>query len=63
MVHCPHCDARAFLFDHGVVHRPTCLDCDRPLPMPTSAGQHAHGPMSPYPRARPRHRERRPHAS
>ena len=34
MVHCPHCDARARLVDFGVIYRPACLRCDRPLPMP-----------------------------
>ncbi len=59
MLHCPDCDARAFLFDHGVVERPACLECGRPLPMP-GAGARVAGPMSPYPeqpRRRPSRRQ------
>lgn len=45
MVHCPHCDARALLVDIGVIHRPACLRCDRPLPMPPTLERRARGPM------------------
>lgn len=61
MLHCTRCDARAFLRDAGIVHRPACLRCGHPLPMPSEWGERAAGPMSPRPR--PVHRPSpRPHA-
>lgn len=53
MVHCPHCDARAYLVDFGVICRPECPRCDRPLPMPPSRTGRSGGPMSTRPRLRP----------
>lgn len=53
MVHCPHCERRAVLIDIGVITRPECPHCARPLPMPGlpfTADAPRRGPMSPRPR-------------
>ena len=59
-LHCICCNARVFLFDHGVVHRPDCPDCGAPLPMPCDSAGNTPGPMSPYPEKRRRRSAPRP---